>query len=355
MKKWIGTRRKVYNTALQGIKTKKDTKINFFTLRNKYVTAKNNPLVEDWQLKTPKDIRAGAIRDLVKNYTSAFALLKNRRIKGFKMNFASKKDVQSIEIPKSAIKIKNGIFIYNSYMPEKIKVGKREKLNFEIECDCRLKLENNNWFLCVPIKVKAVKEDDRVERKEFASIDPGTKSFHTVYSEDMVLQIKVNKEKLKLLQKKLDDFKSLRDKKVIKKNRFKRKERKTYFKINNLIDDLHFKTINYLTRTFKHIIIPTFDTQKMTSNNKNRTVNRDLLQLKHYLYKQRLQAKCLLQKCTIDVCTEEYTSQTCGNCGFHRKIGNADIYKCTKCDLVLDRDVNGARNIAIKRIMETSN
>ena len=355
MKRWMGTRRKVYNRVLEGIKKKEDKKINFFALRNKYVTAKNNPLVEEWQLETPKDVRAGAVRDLVKNHASAFSLLKRRRIKGFKMSFASKKDAQSIEIPKSAIKLNKGVFIYSKYIPEKIKIGKREKINFKIECDCRLQVQNDQWFLCVPISVKAVKEEERYSRKEFASIDPGTKTFNTVYTEDMVLQVKVNKERLKALQKKIDDFKSLRDKKIISKNRYKRKERKTYFKISNLIDDLHFKTISYLTSTFKHIIIPSFDTQKMTSKNRVRSVNRDLLQLKHYLYKQRLEAKCRLQKCTIDVCTEEYTSQTCGNCGVLQKIGNKDVYICKECDLVIDRDVNGARNIAIKRLKETWN
>jgi hypothetical protein len=55
------------------------------------VTAKNNPNVTDWQIETPKDIRAGAIRDLVKNYASAFSLLRNKQIDHFKMNFLFKK------------------------------------------------------------------------------------------------------------------------------------------------------------------------------------------------------------------------------------------------------------------------
>ena len=64
-------------------------------------------------------------------------------------------------------------------------------------------------------------------------------------------------------------------------------------------------------------------------------------------------AKCLLEKCTIDICTEEYTSKTCGQCGTIKNIGNKDIYCCNKCNLIIDRDVNGARNIAIKRLKET--
>ena len=49
-------RRFVYNRVLEKIK-KGEEKINFYALRNKYVTSKNNPTLEQWQLSTPKDIR----------------------------------------------------------------------------------------------------------------------------------------------------------------------------------------------------------------------------------------------------------------------------------------------------------
>ena len=66
-----------------------------------------------------------------------------------------------------AIKIENGIFIYKNYIPEKIKIGKKEKLNLSIEYDCRLKIENGKWFLCIPIKVKASNEKNREIKKDF--------------------------------------------------------------------------------------------------------------------------------------------------------------------------------------------
>jgi putative transposase len=67
MMQWMGTRRYVYNKTLHAIKTKKD-RLNAYELRNKYVTAKNNPEIQSWELNTPKDIRAVAIRDLEKNF-----------------------------------------------------------------------------------------------------------------------------------------------------------------------------------------------------------------------------------------------------------------------------------------------
>ena len=91
MKNWMSTRRYVYNKVLEKIK-KENEKINFFDLRNKYVTSKDNPLVEEWETETPKDIRAGAVNDVVNNYKTSFSLLKNRQISGFNMSYQSKKN-----------------------------------------------------------------------------------------------------------------------------------------------------------------------------------------------------------------------------------------------------------------------
>lgn len=348
-RQWMGNRRFIYNRVLDKIK-KGQEKINFFSLRNKFVTSKNIPEEEKWQLETPKDIRAGAIRDIVKNYKTVFSKLKSRQINHFKMRFASKKDSPSIEIPKTALKLEGGVFMYKRYIPEKIRLGKRQRnMKLDIEYDCRLQFKHNKWFLLVPIKSKIVIPK---KRQEYCSLDPGIRSFQTVYSENMVLQIKVKKEMIKKLQNKIDTFRSLRDRKIIKRKRLRRRERKIYWRLNNLIDDLHHKTSNFLTETFNYIILPSFESQEMTKKNKIRCVNRNLLQLKHYLFQQRLKAKCELRGCSLDICTEEYTSKTCGRCGILNNVGSRDVFSCSSCCLVVDRDVNGARNIAIKRLKE---
>ena len=83
-KKWIGTSRYVYNRALHA--TKQGEKMNFYQLRNKYVIAKNNPLVKEWETETPKDIRAEAINDMTKAFKSAISNLKNNNIQKFNQN-----------------------------------------------------------------------------------------------------------------------------------------------------------------------------------------------------------------------------------------------------------------------------
>ena len=46
--------------------------------------------------------------------------------------------------------------------------------------------------------------------------------------------------------------------------------------------------------------------------------------------------------------TEEYTSKTCGVCGTINNVGSKEVFTCSKCNLVIDRDINGTRNIYIK-------
>lgn len=345
---WMGTRRFVYNRVLENIKKNKEP-INFYILRNRYVIRKDNPNVSDWETQTPKDIRAAAVKDLVNNMKSNFALLKRRRITGFKMAFLSrKKSIPSIEIPKTAIRlVDGGLFIYRTYMTEPIKVNKRDAKMLNIEHDCRLQRINNQWFLCVPTTEK---RKHISTKQDFCSLDPGVRTFQTVYAEKEVFQVKVNDGIIKALHSKLDLFRSLRKRKVISRSHWKRRENKLQTRLSNLTDDLHYKTIHYITNNYKVIFLPKFESQKLAQKIKSRTINRHLLLLGHYTFRNRCKMKAFERGCYVDECTEEYTSQTCGRCGSLHKIGTRDIYHCPKCDFTIDRDVNGARNIAIKRL-----
>jgi putative transposase len=121
-----------------------------------------------------------------------------------------------------------------------------------------------------------------------------------------------------------------------------------YRRQSNLINELHFKTASYLTDNYKTIILPTFESQKMTKNSKRRQANRNLLELQHYKFKERLKEKCLQRYCKLHICTEEYTSKTCGRCGKLEALKNYDVFECYQCGIKIDRDTNGARNIMLK-------
>ena len=115
---------------------------------------------------------------------------------------------------------------------------------------------------------------------------------------------------------------------------------------------MHNKTIKFLCDNYGKIIIPPFETQKMVSENKidNRT-SRSLMNLSYYKFLRKLKNRCKEYDIELAIRPEYYTSKTCTRCGNIKKdLKNADIYKCNICNLHIDRDTNGARNIMLRNI-----
>jgi hypothetical protein len=219
LEEWSNTTRYVYNKCLD--KVKQDSTLNSGTgyslLREQYITAKWNNIVKkdeihnfdsfihDWELNTPKDIRAGALRDIKKGYKTAWANLRAGNIRSFGLNFRQKKNYaeQSIEVPKSAIRlVKNqsnkleGCVIYPQYMPSTIKFDKKnlKGLNLsELEHDTRLKKENNQWYLCISYDIEGT---SKKMKEKTCALDPGVRKFQVMYSEDQVIMIEPDKEDL---------------------------------------------------------------------------------------------------------------------------------------------------------------
>ena len=52
---------------------------------------------------------------------------------------------------------------------------------------------------------------------------------------------------------------------------------------------------------------------------------------------------------TIHIIPESYTSRTCTRCGTDKPSKN-EILNCDKCNLVINRDYAGSRNIFLKTI-----
>lgn len=374
LEKWSNTTRYVYNKCLAKIKDnpKLNSSAGYKTLNKECVTEKDNNIIKantmhtfnkfmyDWELETPKDIRNGALRDIKKAYKTAWSNLKAGNINSFGLGFRQKKSYaeQSMEIPKSAIKIikkKNkvqGFVFYTSYMPTVVKIHKssakafKEFNVFDLTHDTRLKKENNEWFLCITYDVTAT-TFEKVEKT--CALDPGVRKFQTIYSEDKVITITPDKSKVKKIYTILDKFQELRNKKLITQRAYDKKRCRTQAKLTNLVDEMHYKTIAFLTKNYTSILLPSFETQDMVRSRKlHKKVKRDMMNFAFYRFKQRLQHKCtILKHCNVSIVNEAYTSQTCGYCGTLNKTSNEEIY-CSNCKENFDRDVNGSRNIYLK-------
>ena len=75
--------------------------------------------------------------------------------------------------------------------------------------------------------------------------------------------------------------------------------------------------------------------------------------LSHYTFQQKIQNKAETEGKRVILLNEAYTSKTCTNCGnLNKTLGSKKTFSCNNCKLVIDRDINGARNILIKYLQK---
>jgi len=341
-KNWFDTGRYVWNKTIESVKN--GEKINFFSLRNLLVIAKNNQNVKEWECKTPKDIRAGVVKDVVTAFKSCFSNLRKKNIQHFQVSYKNKKKKSnSLTISKSSIKIKNNkIFMYPQFLNKtEIKVGKRTQLPEKIKHDCQLHFDGKFYYLLIPVDFKTTNS----QKNSICSIDPGVKNFLTIYDPSN-FQIKTfnPSQKIQTIYTK-----------VIKMQEHNKihKTHKHFRKINNLITDMHWKSINFLTQNYKLIFLPKFESQEMVRKTKklNKTIRHKLNTLSHWKFQEKLKFKCFEKNIKLEIVSEEFTSKTCGMCGvLNEKLKSSRTFKCDNCNLTIDRDINGARNIFIKSV-----
>ena len=355
-KKWFDTSRYVYNKSLNHCKVNNKHE-SFQTLRNLFVTHKSrngviNKNLEDFELETPKEIRAEAIRDLSKAVTVCFSQLKQKIITKFDLKYKSRKNnKKTITIAQSGIRelTNNSISIYLKQLKTPLHIDKRTTnkewfRNLKINHDIKLTYDGIHYDLIIPIDLP---EKNNIKDSSIIALDPGCRTFQTGFSSKEFIEVTHNKKLIDKLRKRVDYLKSLRDSKDTNLRHSKKKILKTNKKIRNHIDGLHWSTITYLTKTYSSILLPSFENQGMQVKSNNKTLNRDLGYLRHYTFKERLLSKASLTNTKVYIVDESYTSQTCSSCGLLNDVKDKKIYNCS-CGLVIDRDVNASRNILIK-------
>ena len=131
----------------------------------------------------------------------------------------------------------------------------------------------------------------------------------------------------------------------------RKSENKRYKKINDLVNDLHWKAIKQLTDNYGTILIGNMSTKGIVQNSINHMTKRIALIMRLYVFRERLKYKCSVKGCNYKMIDERYTSKMCTFCGnIKDNLGTNKIYECTKCNNIIGRDVNGSRNIYMKGI-----
>ena len=208
--------------------------------------------------------------------------------------------------------------------------------------------KTNSYSLFVPREEETIKS--KAKKDSFVGIDAGIRTFMTCISNDHAIQFgnQINTDIATILERIDKNNNSDELTKSIKSYR----NRKLYKKIDNMVDEMHWKIINYLTNTYERIYIGILNMKDVVNNETSNISNmskRVGLMMKHFQFRQRLIFKCKSKQIRCIEVNERYTSKTCSICGEYKKdLGSNKTYKCDKCDNHMDRDINASRCILLK-------
>ena len=340
----------------------------------KNIKYEKNTNINTWELNTPKEVRTCAIKEVCNAYKTNFTLFKNGKCGYFNIKYRKKtKNEKCVSIPKSFLKIENDnnnkyIRIAPTFFKEKLEesddielnelestnpnhnskllIGKKTLKNNNlqmIEHDCKIIKQHNKWFILIPISVNINKKEKPIN---YCGIDPGTRTFLTTFGNNNSTEYDFRLDLLKKLNKQIIILKNGRYKKIRKLALTKREEKKS-----NIINDLHWKSINHLLKENDVIFYGDIKSHNIVSKSKNRHLNRSFNDIKFYKFKERLKYKASIANKLLVCVPEDYTSQTCSFCGAINKPEKSKIYFCNQCQKRVDRDVNAAKNILMKGLL----
>ena len=317
------------------------------------------------EYKTPVHCLDYAVKLACSSYKSALENLKNGNIKHFNLSYIKKtKKSLVMDIEKVAIKSNT---IYPSLMGKKLK--NKENLEYSNVFDCKIHYNFNKkqFTLLVPIE----KDKNIIENNNWICIDPGIRTFLNCKTNNGFIEIGKNlsnkiRSKIVLIDKQ-ENIKNIELTNKLKakisnisniNNYIKDKKCKIRNKIKNWVDDSHWKIINYLTSSYKNIVIGKWSTKSIIKKDDSilsKLTKRVTQNLSFYKFLQRLKYKCKIGENNLRIQDEWYTSKTCSNCGWKdENLGGNKIFNCKNCNIQLDRDYNAARNIMLKSLLSVN-
>ena len=333
----------------------------FQWLRDRFVTNKNIEGTRRWLLDTPKHIREGAVKDFIAAYKAALSNKKNGNIQKFRMGFRKKSGgAMSIRIQRDTSSLKidgDGVHFYKNSLRGPLRT--RQAIDKQITHDCEILKSNGKFYLSIP--TDCVKGEKVVTISNYCSIDPGVRTFGSVWSPDGVSEL--GPGFATELYPRLLSMDKLRSDIEIEKDHRKRSRKKQAFdrlssRFQSILKDFHYRVAHHLCSTYDNIVIPVFGSKHMSrrSDRRLRTKTvRHMMCLGHAKFREILTQTAERMGKNVFAVGEEYTTKTCCNCGvLHETLGGNKTFACKSCGFTADRDIHAAFNIFLKFLKETS-
>lgn len=353
IKRWCYAYAKMYNTALHCVKKlyqeDKVVLTSFQKLRTCYMKSARDEIINasccqkyGAQTKVKTHMLDGAIQLVCANYKSALSNFKAGHIKHFRLRYWRKKSLYRLDVEPSYI-VKSGICAKVLGAMKATYDGQPFDWNtIQRACQVQYDAANDTFTLLVPCD--QVAQPPSEERKPWIALDPGIRTFMTGLSQSETLKI--------------GDGLSIKIMKYLYRAdhaRSKKKAQRLRDKVKHLVDDLHWKAANYLVQNYETIFIGDMSAKKVLRGKGKGLAShakRSLMALSLFKFHQRLSFKAQQHHAQLRVINEAYTTKVCSCCAMvNESIGSQRVFACKACNHRCDRDVDGARCIAIKAVI----
>lgn len=308
---------------------------------------------DEWQCETPYDTRQLSIKDAIVAYRSAVTNKIRGNIESFELKYKSKRNKsQMFNVDHRALQIKNSkVIIFPSiFNNHKLRVKPRDlkKLPKEISHDCKIYKDGQAYYLLIPVESDIKKIN---QPYDLIGNDQGIRTFTTTYSPDgLVMNFgEKQKDKIDKISKRIDNIKSTLNIKNVQNS--KRRIRKLNKKSRDIVNDLHNHVCSIQTNNYKRIILPKFETSNMKRGSISKKTKRDMDLFGFYKFKEKMRLMCNNKGVKLYInCDERHTTKVCTNCLKINDVGSKKIINCIHCNIMIGRDINGARNIILKHL-----
>ena len=362
LKKWFYVYRRGYNMSIKLLRewfranSEARNPPSYYTFRKHIMDNISTDLKRDIKLSgIPAHSFANSIHDVLKNWKSANALKQKRHIKDFqiryqkytkkKFNIVLEPSVFSKDNKRIAPKVLKGelksvddmFYKTRTQISKLLKTGRKDH-------ECRLTWDKQTGYITIYIPMD-VSENEMVYREPWCSLDPGLRVPYTLYSPTSSADLGTSdRDKIKSLLDRIESRSQFKDAKWYSK--FKKHYMK---KIADIRDNMHWTIANMLVKSYDKILIGSMSTKSICKRGGNLNLKNKQIaySLSNSKFKNRLVSKAEEYGSEMVVVNEYLTSKTCGGCFKTHNVGSSKLFNCPRCPFKADRDLNGARNIAL--------
>jgi transposase len=357
----FGTHRAIYNKLVEVSRadcyslSKKALADKYREISQKRSLEKHLPA---YHLEVPEEVMDSTYRDFIKAIVASKALFKSLKSKQSQTSFPSlkfksrKDNTTSIELRARGIKTicadVKAVCFAPKYFGFKKGAGVRIKEDLPpLDYSARLQMtREGDFYMCVP-RYKIFSQETK---NRTCAIDPGVRDFITIYDpKGLTMGVTDSKEAVFRRCLLIDKLKSKLSKSTCRRERHRLNHLiyRLFQRVKCMVKDMHNKCAKWLSDNYDEVLLPVFNTSDMTKKQSriSSQTSRSMLTWSHYSFRMLLTDKMQRSGGRLIECSEEWSSKTCSACGvLNRKLTSQKKFTCG-CGHVLDRDVNGARNI----------